>query len=152
MQIQQASVRDLGALVPLALALWPEHDAHALAEELRAQMEQKDTLFLLACVQGAPCGFAQCGLRHDYVEGTRSTPVGYLEGIYLVPGARGQGLARLLLTECERWALAHGCSEFASDCELLNVHSLSFHLRAGFREANRIICFVKPLKEPKEEC
>lgn len=152
MHIKRAEASDLDALVPLALALWPDHDRQALAEELRAQMKQEDTLFLLACAQGAPCGFAQCGLRHDYVEGTHSTPVGYLEGIYLVPEARRHGLARQLLTECERWALARGCSEFASDCELLNAQSLSFHLHAGFREANRIICFVKPLKEPKEEC
>lgn len=36
-----------------------------------------------------------------------------------------------------------GCTEFASDCELDNEASLAFHLKMGFAEANRIICFTK---------
>ena len=39
-----------------------------------------------------------------------------------------------------------GAEEFASDCELKNTDSLKFHLNIGFKEANRIICFVKNLK------
>ena len=38
-----------------------------------------------------------------------------------------------------------GCSEFASDCELSNEASLAFHLKMGFAEANRVICFAKTL-------
>lgn len=33
-------------------------------------------------------GFAQCQLRCDYVEGTKTTPVGYLEGIFIKDGYR----------------------------------------------------------------
>ena len=44
---------------------------------------------------------------------------------------------------CENWAGEHGCTEFASDCELTNTTSLNFHLRLGFQEENRIICFKK---------
>ena len=82
-------------------------------------------------------------MRHDYVEGTSSSPVGYLEGIYVLPDHRHEGVARQLLKECERWAKSKGCSEFASDCELTNTESLQFHLNVGFEEANRIICFTK---------
>ena len=38
-----------------------------------------------------------------------------------------------------------GCAEFASDCGLDNAASAVFHLRAGFAEAGRIICFTKRL-------
>ena len=80
-----------------------------------------------------------------YVEGTDSSPVGYLEGIYVVDGFRKNGIARGLLTACENWAKSKGCTEFASDCESDNLQSLQFHLNVGFREANRIICFTKKL-------
>ena len=90
-------------------------------------------------------GFAQCQLRHDYVEGTDSSPVGYLEGIYVIPSCRHRGIAGVLLAACERWAVKMGCTEFASDCELDNLESLAFHKSAGFTEANRIICFTKKL-------
>jgi len=58
---------------------------------------------------------------------------------------RKKGLARELLGVCEQWTREHGCTEFASDCELVNEESLKFHLRMGFEEANRIICFTKKI-------
>jgi aminoglycoside 6'-N-acetyltransferase I len=79
------------------------------------------------------------------VEGTETSPVGYLEGIYVTESARNRGIARQLLAECENWAREQGCREFASDCELGNTVSLEFHLSLGFREVNRIICFAKKL-------
>lgn len=90
-------------------------------------------------------GFAQCSLRHDYVEGCSHSPVGYLEGIFVLPQYRHRGISRQLLSSCESWAKQQGCLEFASDCELTNVDSLHFHLACGFQEANRIICFQKEL-------
>ena len=45
----------------------------------------------------------------------------------------------------KRLAREKGCREFASDCELTNTASLSFHLSVGFQEENRIICFKKML-------
>ena len=90
-------------------------------------------------------GFAQCQLRYDYVEGTKTTPVGYLEGIFIKDGYRNKGYAKELLLECEAWAKYNGCQEFASDCEIDNINSLHFHKAMNFTEANRIICFIKAL-------
>ena len=109
-------------------------------------LEQDDAAAFLAYHENMPVGFAQCGLRRDYVEGTESAPVGYLEGIYVAENCRGRGIAKSLLTACEDWAKAQGCTEFASDCELDNAASLRFHLNVGFQEANRIICFTKKLR------
>lgn len=50
-----------------------------------------------------------------------------------------------MLEACQEWAKEQGCTEFASDCELVNEASVKFHLRMGFEEANRIICFTKKL-------
>ena len=94
---------------------------------------------------GRSIGFSQCQLRHDYVEGTKSSPVGYLEGIFVDGAHRRLGYAARLLSACEGWAKEKGCREFASDCELTNTDSLKFHLSLGFTEANRIICFTKKL-------
>lgn len=92
-----------------------------------------------------PIGFAQCQLRYDYVEGTSTSPVGYLEGIFVKESYRSKGYAKELLTECEVWAKGNGCQEFASDCEIDNINSLHFHKSMNFTEANRIICFTKLL-------
>jgi aminoglycoside 6'-N-acetyltransferase I len=140
--IRKAEILDLPVLTGLALKLWPDHGREEMYEELSSLMAKPDAAFFLA-ENGQ--GFAQCQLRHDYVEGTESSPVGYLEGIYVEEGCRRQGLARELLGACENWARERGCREFASDCELTNTQSLRFHLSLGFEEANRIICFAKKL-------
>lgn len=140
--IRKASFSDLDVLADLALKLWPGHDGEELKEKLAEIMAKPDAAFFISDNAAA---FAQCQLRRDYVEGTESTPVGYLEGIYVDESLRHQGLARELLAACENWARERGCREFASDCELTNEQSLRFHLSVGFEEANRIICFTKKL-------
>lgn len=99
----------------------------------------------LKFVEDIPAGFAQCQLRHDNVEGTDSSPVGYLDGIFVKEEYRKWGYAKELLAACEQWARERGCTEFASDCELSNTGSFQFHIGAGFEEANRVICFTKKL-------
>ena len=142
--IRKANIEDLKTLIALALKLWPDHDGAELEADLSAILALSDAAFFLAEEAGA-VGFAQCQLRHDYVEGTDSSPVGYLEGIYVAEEYRKQGIAGKLLLACEGWARTRGCTEFASDCGLDNAQSLQFHLNVGFKEANRIICFTKKL-------
>ena len=146
MKIEKAQKRHLDALTGLALRLWPEHDCEELRQEMDEILSLPEAAFFLACDGETPVGFAQCQLRRDYVEGTESSPVGYLEGIFVAEAYRRQGVARELLRACEGWAGERGCSEFASDCELTNTESLLFHLKLGFLEANRIICFTKKLQ------
>ena len=143
--IRKAEIKDLPILAELACQLWPDHTVGEMQIEFAEIIAKTDAAFFLAYSEETAVGFAQCQLRHDYVEGTDSSPVGYLEGIYVAEGYRKQGVAIELLTACESWAKSKGCAEFASDCELENTHSLQFHLNVGFEEANRIICFTKKL-------
>ena len=143
--ICKATQKDLPGLAALAAELWPHHPASELEREFAPLVCGGEGVCFLALDGGLPVGFAQAGLRRDYVEGTSGSPVGYLEGIYVQPAFRGNGYARALLQSCQQWAKEKGCREFASDCELDNTGSLGFHLAAGFAEANRIICFVKQI-------
>ena len=143
--IRKAERKDLPILAELACQLWPDNTVEEMRSEFAEIIAKPDAAFFLAYVEENAAGFAQFQLRHDYVEGTDSSLVGYLEGIYVADGYRKQGVARELLSACESWAKSIGCTEFASDCELSNVQSLQFHLNMGFEEANRIICFTKKL-------
>ena len=144
--VRKADISDLNAIVSLAKALWPEQTTKDLNDELSALLDKSDACIMIAFKEKTPIGFAQCQLRYDYVEGTHSSPVGYLEGIYIEPSERNNGYARQLLSECESWAKQKECTEFASDCECNNFASIRFHLATGFKEANRIVCFTKQLK------
>ena len=145
--IVKADEKDISAVAALAAALWPHHSARELEAEFAPMLGKKDTAVFLKLEGRTFVGFAQCQLRHDYVEGTETSPVGYLEGIYVAPSCRHRGFAGALLRACEDWAREMGCTEFASDCELTNLDSFAFHKSMGFAEANRIICFTKKLSD-----
>lgn len=143
--VKSAEVNDLGVLAGLAALLWQNHSAEDLFHEFSKIMSKGESQFFLKYEKDMPVGFAQCQLRHDYVEGTETTPVGYLEGIFVKEGYRNKGYAKELLAECEAWAKRNGCHEFASDCEINNIGSFRFHKAMNFAEVNRIICFTKRL-------
>lgn len=143
--IRKATIQDAQTVAALAVKMWPGHPVAELAEEFAELLAEQSAAVFLSMDGERVVGFAQCQLRQDYVEGTESSPVGYLEGVFVEESHRNSGYARSLLAACEQWAREQGCSEFASDCELTNTQSLAFHLHCGFREANRIICFTKKL-------
>lgn len=143
--IIKASINDSAAVATLAAKMWDSHSVEELTAEFEGLILREDAAVFLLRENGRNIGFAQCQLRRDYVEGTDSSPVGYLEGIYVDEAFRHRGYARELLGRCEQWARDMGCTEFASDCELDNTKSLAFHLSVGFDEAKRIICFTKKI-------
>ena len=108
--------------------------------------EQRQAIALLVRLpDGTPAGFAEAALRHDYVNGCATSPVAFLEGIYVQPEHRKQGLARLLCKAVEDWARSLGCTEFASDVLLENTASQGMHAALGFEETERVVYYRKRL-------
>ena len=149
--IKRAVEHDAAELACLAVLLWDNHGAEELRDEFADMLKSDAAACSIAYDSAVSVGLAQWQLRHDYVEGTTTSPVGYLEGIYVMPEYQNHGLAKQLIGACESWAREKGCTEFASDCELSNDAGFSFHLSMGFTEVNRIICFRKTLYDRSME-
>lgn len=144
MSVRRADARDLASWMAMRLTLWP--DADDTVDALLAQMDEDDQLVLLAFdAHGQPIGFAEATLRHDYVNGTESSPVGFLEGLYVVPAARRSGVGRALVDAVERWTRERGCHELASDALIDNIASHAAHAAYGFEETERVVYFRKAL-------
>lgn len=129
-------------------ALWPhcaEADHRAEMRSLLAQPE-RFAQYVFYSEPNVAVGFVEASLRNDYVPGTNSSPVAFLEGIYVAPDARHHGVAARLVSEIERWARARGCTELASDTQLENGASQRVHEALGFRQTERIVCFAKHLR------
>ena len=142
--IKQCQKSDCLVLAELAKKLWNKHSVSELKSEFE-NLLKKSTTFFIDYENNKPIGFAQISLRFDYVEGTNSSPVAYLEGIYVENAFRNNGIAKKLIKECENWARENNCKQLASDCEITNDASYKFHLNCGFEEVNRIICLKKEL-------
>ncbi len=143
--VKKAGKSDVELLAELAVLLWDSHSVQEFIADFSETMSEGKAQFFLKYENGIPVGFAQAQLRYDYVEGTKTTPVAYLEGIFVKEGYRNKGYAKELLAACEAWGKEKGCQEFASDCPIDNTDSFRFHMAMNFTEANRIICFIKKL-------
>ena len=143
--LRKATIKDLNVVTTLALKLWQEHEFDELKTEFKSLLKDRNCAIYLYLENEKAIGFAQCQLRFDYVEGTETSPVGYLEGVYVDESYRQKGNGRNLVNACENWARSKGCKEFASDSEFSNKQGIDFHNKLGFSQANIIVCFTKKL-------
>jgi aminoglycoside 6'-N-acetyltransferase I len=131
----------------LRAALW----SHCSRDEHLAEMAhfltqpEKYANFVAYDHTGRPVGLAEASVRTDYVNGTSASPVGFLEGLYVVPESRKQGIGRALVSEVSNWALSEGCVELASDTQLENSLSQNVHEALGFAETERVVYYCKTL-------
>jgi len=146
MKVRPVEPRDKSEWLRMRTALWPESpDDHA--PELASFFAEKSPIaavFVLDRSDGRLGGLLECGVR-TYAEGCVTSPVGYIEGWWVDLDVRRQGLGTLLVSTAENWARAQGYTEIASDADLSNEVSQSAHLRLGYEEAQRLVCYRKRL-------
>lgn len=126
----------------------------ALYTGLDDAFHQREMEHLLACedfgcflalgVDGRAAGLLELSLR-NVVDGCIGGPVGYVEGIYLAPEARGHGHGRRLLEFAAEWFRARGCREMATDAELENLDAQAFYRAAGFTRTWTVVQFRRSL-------
>jgi len=88
----------------LRSALWPHPDQRIHLEEMAAfcAAPERYGQFIAYAATNDPQGMVEVALRHDYVNGTTSSSVAFLEGIYVVPQERRRGIARSLIAAAAR--------------------------------------------------
>lgn len=148
--IKRCTTPEQAGWLALRMALWPAEDEEQGAEhleEMRKLCAQPDRYaqFLAYSPPGEPQGLVEVALRSDYVNGTDSSPVGFLEGLYVAPSFRKQGIAAMLVAAAETWCREQGCTEMASDALLENTVSHAMHRALGFAETERVVYFKKSL-------
>lgn len=128
-------------------ALWPEMVEEENLSETQAMLADDSRFFVRIAMnpEDSAAGFAEASLRRDYVNGCATSPVVFLEGIYVEPRVRRQGVAHALVSAVEAWARQRGCSELASDALLDNDDSHAMHRGLGFAETERVVYFRKDL-------
>lgn len=145
--IAPAGNADSADWLALRLALWPDCPEDELRREMAATVAAPERFgaWLARNPTHRACGLAEASVRSEYVNGTNSTPVVFLEGLYVAPAMRRQGIARELVAAVAAWGRARGCSELASDTPLANEASQAMHHALGFEETERVVYFRKAL-------
>lgn len=146
MTIRPVDQADATRWIELACELWRDASPAELRREFDIiQRDGKPISSFLYWIGGQAVAFITLSIRTDHVEGSSGSPTAYLEGIYVVPECRRQGIAKEMIRFAEKWAKDQGCSEFGSDAELNNRDSQNFHHRMGFNESNRLVTYIKQL-------
>jgi aminoglycoside 6'-N-acetyltransferase I len=136
---------DIDAWLRMASALWPDWKPEDLRPEVEATFnDPKWGCFVALRPDGSVGGFIEIGWR-NYADGCLTKPVSYIEGWFVDPDLRGQGVGAALVQAGEDWARAQGYTEMASDTWLENEGSIRAHLALGYKEAERLVHFCKKL-------
>jgi aminoglycoside 6'-N-acetyltransferase I len=100
----------------LRCELWPGADDDHAAETAAffAGTLAEPQAVLVAYLGLNMVGFSELSIRED-VEGLVGKRAGYVEGLYVEPSSRGQGVARELLRASKLWTRNNSCEDFASD-------------------------------------
>nr|WP_319942096.1 GNAT family N-acetyltransferase [Pseudomonas quasicaspiana] len=103
--IKRCTLLDHNGWLPLRAALWPDAVADSDQDNQTILSAPERYLVLLFTDEnGEAQGFVEASIRTDYVNGTHSSPVAFLEGLYVQPADRGQGIARQLVAGVQKWA------------------------------------------------
>jgi aminoglycoside 6'-N-acetyltransferase I len=137
------------------MAVW-----RAMRDDLYSDLDDAFNEFEMALILGSPdracllvranddaVGFIEVSLR-NVVDGCLGGPVGYIEGIYLIPTWRGIGLGPAMIDAAAEWFRAQGCRDMATDAELDNEEAQAFWNDLGFEETWRVVQYRRPLGEP----
>jgi aminoglycoside 6'-N-acetyltransferase I len=149
MIIRKATEADWGEWLRMRDELWPEPDIQH-QKEMRHQMARPadKAVFVVERPDGRLGGFLEAGTR-EWAEGCLTSPVGYIEGWYVDPDLRRQGVGRALVEAAEQWARDLGLQEMGSDAEIDNEVSIAAHNALGYRESGRVVEFARRLDESR---
>ena len=110
MTIPQLIVRELAEAdhpewARMRTALWPDQTT----DDMQRWLEQAAATVIVAASpeRDGLCGFVEVGER-AYAEGCDSMPVGYIEGWWVDPDVRQQGVGASLIRAAESWARGRG--------------------------------------------
>jgi len=143
MSIISVNNENLGEYVKLSLLLFPDEIFDVEYKMYKESFSTDKEMGFLYQADNKLVGMLHLSVRNDYVNGTDTSPVLYVEAIYVLPDYRKKGIAKEFIEFAERMAKEKGITQLASDCFIDNHVSELFHKSCGFREEERVICFVK---------
>jgi aminoglycoside 6'-N-acetyltransferase I len=143
--VRQMGQSDAPRWTALRTALLSNHSFLAHEKAILELLQRDDAWGLIAeTTSGETAGFCEIEIR-PYANGCLTQPVPFLEGIWVDPKFRRQGVGAQLIRHAEALLLARGFREFGSDVLAANQESLAAHAAWGFCETVRVVYFRKPI-------
>lgn len=143
MKISKVAKKDFADWVTLGIEFWSQHSQNGIKKDFKRMLGSKKEQSFICRDNSKPIGFINVSIRTDYVEGSKTSPVGYLEGVYVKKNYRKKGIAKMLFKEAQKWFTKKKVSEIGSDAEVNNKISYQFHKSIGFKKGETLIHFIR---------
>ncbi|MEX0361515.1 MAG: GNAT family N-acetyltransferase [Allomuricauda sp.] len=130
----------------MTLKLFKDYPVERIERGLKSILKKSNQQTFMAKDSDLAVGFVSTSLRVDYVEGSTTSPVGYVDMVYVKESYRKHGLARQLFEQAEAWARTKGCIEMGSDTWLWNTNAQQFHEKMGYSKEEVLVHYIKPIK------
>jgi aminoglycoside 6'-N-acetyltransferase I len=143
--VREMQASDRAAWTQMRVALWPAEAQAAHAKMIETLLRGDNAWGFVAESDGTPAGFAELAIR-NYANGCESAPVPFLEGIWVSPLRRRQGVGKRLIAHVEAFVKTRGFCEIGSDTLIDNSASQAAHRGWGFSETERVVYFRKRLR------
>jgi len=128
MQYREARPSDLDAWAELRFQLWGGDAAELRSEAIGILQSASETCFVALSDAEDLIGFLEISVRS-----TKSHTYGYLEGWYVEPDLRRQGIGSSLIEHAENWLLHQSVEAIFSDTDRANYpDSLPAHANSGY--------------------
>lgn len=142
-KIRKANENDLPLWASMRKQLWPQASFDELKNDQHL-LKTENFVCYFAELSSQVIGFVEVTLR-PYVNGCDTSPVAFIEGIWVDETMQKQGVGRLLVQKAEEWAKSLAIKELASDTRIESGHSIHAHKAWGFEETERVVYFKKDL-------
>lgn len=139
--IRSAQAGDLPALAPLAEQLGYPVPAAELGERLAAVLGRSDHNLLVAEGDGKVVAWLHGMLWSLMVE----PPLGFIGGLVVDEGSRGQHIGEQLMTAMEEWARSQGAKEILVYSNIVREQAHKFYERIGYEHYKTSKVFRKQL-------
>lgn len=100
--IRTISQKDKLQWVTLRAELWPKAELDQLRNEVDKMLEDANWGIFVAEHEGKIVGFIEYSIR-DRAPGCHTNKIGYIEGWFVIPRPRNQGVGARLVESGERW-------------------------------------------------
>ena len=143
MRIIKTDKSNITEWVELSVKLFPDHTFDEMYRAYHEFLTTKKEIGFLYHKDNKIVAFMNLSIRSDYVNGTDTSPVVFVEEIYVLPEYRKQGIAREFISFAEKFTKESGFTQLASDCLIENTASEQFHKSCGFEANDRAIRFYE---------
>jgi aminoglycoside 6'-N-acetyltransferase I len=138
--VQRLTIAEIDAWSTMRGHLFPREAPDERRKEIAEILKRDSEAGFAARAGDAWIGFIE--LRERSVgEGCETSPVGYIEALWVAPDLRRRGVARQLVGAALDWCRDRGLRELCSDTQIDNVVSQAVHRRFGFAETERLVTY-----------